>query len=400
MRLAAPGTPHLTYCTNIHPGESWAEIRGNLERFVVAVKARVSPDAPFGVGLRLGDAAARELDDAAALDALCAFLDTHGLYVFTINGFPYGPFHGTPVKERVYRPDWLDPERVAYSDRLARILTRLLPDEPGLEGSVSTVPGAFRTSVRAEADLATMARHLAMHVATLHRLREATGRTITLALEPEPACIFETTAEAVAFFEERLLAPSLRAEMARFVGVAASSVETVLRRHIGLCIDACHAAVEFEEPAEVVALAAGAGVRIAKMQLSAGLRIPRLDAPARAALAAFAEGVYLHQVVERRDGALTRWTDLPDALAGVDPEAEREWRVHFHVPVFQRDLGAFENTQGVLADFLALVAAEPVTQHLEVETYTWDVLPPALRTTDVVTGIARELAWVIERLPR
>jgi hypothetical protein len=210
----------------------------------------------------------------------------------------------------------------------------------------------------------------------------------------------ETTAEAVEFLEERLLAPSLGAEMARHTGVAASGVEDVLRRHVGLCVDVCHAAVEFEEPAEVVAVAARAGIRIAKVQLGAGLHIPRLDGPARAALAAFAEGVYLHQVVERRERTFTRWTDLPEALSAVDADAGREWRVHFHVPVFQRDLGAFTNTQDVLADFLALVAARPVTSHLEVETYTWDVLPPALRTTDVVTGIARELAWVTERLPR
>ncbi len=400
MRLGAVGGPHLTYCTNIHPGETWPEVRRNLEILVAAVKDRVSPGARFGVGLRLGDAAARALEDPVTLDGFHAWLAAHGLYVFTLNGFPYGPFHGTAVKERVYLPDWLDPERVAYSDRLARILARLLPDEPGLEGSVSTVPGAFRAAVRSATDLTTIATHLAAHVATLHRLREETGRTIVLALEPEPACMLETTAEAVAFLEEHGFAPAARAEVTRRAGVPRARAEEVLRRHLGLCVDACHAAVEFEEPAAVVATAARAAIRIAKLQLSTGLRVPRLDESARAALVPFVEGVYLHQVVERRAGTVRRWADLPEALAAVDADPAREWRVHFHVPVFQRDLGPFENTQDVLAGFLALVAAAPIAPHLEVETYTWDVLPPALRTTDVVTAVARELAWVTERLGR
>jgi sugar phosphate isomerase/epimerase len=398
VRLPAAGGPHLTYCTNIHPGETWPEVRQNLARFVVAVKARVSPDAPFGVGLRLGDMAARALEDPAVLDELRAFLRGHGLYVFTINGFPYGPFHGAPVKERVYLPDWLDPERVAYSDRLARLLTSLLPDDPAVEGSVSTVPGAFRARVGSEADLTTMARHLLAHVATLHRLRETTGRTVVLALEPEPACILETTGEALAFLEQDVLAPAARSQLAHVAGLPAARVEDVIRRHVGLCVDACHAAVEFEDPAEAVLAIERAGIRIAKLQLSTGLRIPRLDAPARAALAAFAESVYLHQVVERRDGTFARWTDLPEAMAAVDADPAREWRVHFHVPVFQRDLGAFQNTQDTLVAFLGLAAVRPVTGHLEVETYTWDVLPPALRTTDVVSAVARELAWVREQL--
>ena len=204
---------HLSYCTNIHPGESWAEVRANLERYLVPVRERVAPGEPFGVGLRLSAESARALATPEALEELRGFLRAHDLYVFTINGFPYGPFHGRPVKEQVYLPDWLDPERLAYTDQLADILAALLPD--GVEGTISTVPGAFAPRVHGEADQARMAQALLDHVAHLVRLRATTGRRVALALEPEPCCFLETIAEAVAFFERYLFSA---AAVARVVG--------------------------------------------------------------------------------------------------------------------------------------------------------------------------------------
>jgi sugar phosphate isomerase/epimerase len=393
--LRSAGGPHLTYCTNIHPGESWAEVRRNVERLVCAVKARIAPAERFGVGLRLSAAAARELADPRELDAFRALLDARGLYVFTVNGFPYGPFHGTPVKERVYLPDWMDDERLAYTDGLAHLLAALLP--PGVDGTISTVPGAFRPRVASAADVARMVDRLVAHAATLHAIHARTGRAIALALEPEPCCFLETIAETVAFFEQRVFAAPAVERFRRLSGLGAADAVAALRRHLGVCLDTCHAAVEFEEPAAAVRALRAAGIRIAKVQLSAGLRLRRPDAEARAALARFDDPVYLHQVVARDDGRLTRWLDLPDAI-GMDAVAGGEWRVHFHVPVFMERLGAFENTQAVLAEFLALQAADPISAHLEVETYTWSVLPEEHRTDDVVTAVARELRWVIERL--
>ena len=396
MILRSAGGPHLTYCTNIHPGESWPEVRLNLGRFVVAVKARVAPSERFGVGLRLSDAAARELGEPRELEAFRAFLDANDLYVFTINGFPYGPFHGTPVKERVYLPDWMDGERVAYSDRLAHVLSALLP--PGVEGTISTVPGAFKERVRSAEDVAQIVEQLLAHAATLHDIHARTGRSIALALEPEPCCFLETIAETVAFFEQHLFAAPAVERFRRLAGLGIAESATALRRHLGVCLDTCHAAVEFEDPADAVRMLRAAGIGIGKVQLSAGLRVRHLDGAALAGLRRFDDAVYLHQVVQRDGGRLTRWLDLPDALhAG--PAAGAEWRIHFHVPIFMERLGVFENTQPVLARFLELQAAEPISSHLEVETYTWSVLPEEYRTEDVVTAVARELGWVIERLP-
>lgn len=405
MRLSLPSGPaHLTYCTNVHRGESWAETFAALREHLPAVKRRVSPAAPMGIGLRLSAAAAEGLGTAAELDALRGFLDREGLYVFTVNGFPYGRFHGTRIKERVYAPDWREPERLSYTDRLAELLAALLPrDEPGLAGSISTVPGAFSDAASRPGAREAIAGALVVHAARLAALEDRTGRRIALALEPEPMCLLETTAEAVGFFEDHLFAAAAAARFAALSGRPRAEAEGLLRRHLGLCLDVCHAAVEFEEPAESLALLRRAGISVAKLQLSSALAVARMDAGAAEALRRFDDGVYLHQVVERRPGGgLARFLDLPDALAAWhanNNDAVREWRVHCHVPVFhEAPLGLFGTTQPVLLDMLARQRAEGVSPHLEVETYTWDVLPPEMRAGGLDAAIARELGWVRERL--
>lgn len=386
---------HLTYCTNIHPGETWPEVRRNVETHCVAVKAAVCPDEPFGLGLRLSAEAALGLEEPEALEAFRELLEHHGLYVFTINGFPYGRFHRTRVKESVYEPDWRSRARAEYTERLSRILAKLLPD--GVEGSVSTVPVGFRPAFLEKDGAVTEAvRRLIDQGAMLARLHQETGRVVRLALEPEPHCVVETVPEAVRFFEERLFGAVARLQMAKACGFApGGEAEAALRRHLGVCLDTCHAAVEFEEPAVAVRELRAAGIAITKVQLSAGLQVAAATAGERNALRRFADDVYLHQVVERSSGSLRRYLDLPEALA---VGGEGEWRVHFHVPLFLEQLGSFRNTQPFLREILALHREEPVSTHLEVETYTWDVLPAEHRTVDVATAVSREMQWVLDRL--
>jgi len=402
MKPAGRDRTHLTYCTNIHPGETWAEVRANLSEHVVAVKNRIAPDVPFGVGLRLSGRAAAELDTPAAFEELAAFLESESLYVFTINGFPHGSFHGTRVKEDVYRPDWLEPERLDYTNRLASLLARLLPDEDGLVGSVSSVPVAFRPRIGDETAAATAAALVLEHTAFLHRLRESSGKTVTLALEPEPCCHMETTAEAVAFFETHLFCDAAITRFAELTGLGKRVAEDAVRRHVGVCLDTCHAAVEFEDADESLARLDAAGVQVGKMQLSCGLVARPETTAAREELRAFADDVYLHQVVADDGNALTRYVDLPEALAALEAGSraaiDAEWRIHFHVPLFRRRLGSFANTQPFLERILHAFSARPFTTHLEVETYTWDVLPAEYRDEPVVDAIARELRWVLERL--
>lgn len=385
---------HLTYCSNIHPGESWHEVNAALTDALPKVRAQLGVQGPMGVGLRLSAHAAAALEQPGALAAFQRFLADGNYYVFTINGFPYGAFHGERVKEKVYLPDWRDSARVQYSDRLARILSALDRRRDDLDLSISTVPGAFRAAAAGPEDADAIAAGILAHALTLRALREKTGQTIVLAIEPEPACFIETIDEAVAFFRTRLFNEEHVRRAARAAGKALT-VDDV-RRHIGVCLDTCHMAVEFEDPAKAFDALRSAGILVGKVQVTAALQTG--SHAGRAALAKFANDTYLHQVVERRPNGLVRHTDLPDAFASSPAVPADEWRVHFHVPLFRRGLGALETTQPYVSEVLSLLKQNRACKYLEVETYTWDVLPAEYRTGDTCSAIARELEWVRRQL--
>jgi sugar phosphate isomerase/epimerase len=390
-----PGDVHLTYCTNIHAGERWPDIRASLDAHVPAIKAAVAPDRPLGIGLRLsGEAAAA----ARAPDAMAAFRDQLaglGAYVFTINAFPFGPFHGVRVKEHVYLPDWRSDERVAFTADSAAVLAAVLPD--GVDGSISTVPGAFKPNGRAEGAVAAMTARLLQAVANLVEVERTTGKRIALALEPEPCCFLETVGESVAFFAF-LFSSDMIAQFAALVRVGAGEAETLLRRHLGICYDVCHGAVEYEDPVAALDRLIGAGIAVPKIQLSAAMRVPAMTRDLVGAVMRYDDGVYLHQTVVREEGGLTRYVDLPEAVAALDGGPAPEWRIHCHVPVFLADLGALQSTRDDLVATLAALRTRHRSSHLEVETYTWDVLPEGLRTGSKATDIAREIAFCAKEL--
>jgi sugar phosphate isomerase/epimerase len=395
MLLSGLNDAQLTYCTNVHPGESLLAVRAALKQHVVAVKRAIAPDRRFGVGLRLAAEATQAL---AAPDELQRFrdeLEQEGLYCFTINGFPYGAFHGTRVKERVYLPDWLDFERVRYTQNLAHVLAELLP--MGVAGSISTVPGCFRPKATGAEVEQRMVSGLIDVVATLVDIARSKGRQIALALEPEPHCFLETTEEAVRFFEQRLFSREARDRLCMAADLDPADAERALRRHLGVCLDTCHASVEFETPLDAWRRLQQAGIAVPKVQLSAGLRLREATTERLQALEAFDNGVYLHQTVVRHDQKLQRFLDLPDALAHA-PRAGAEWRVHFHVPIFMSELTVFESTQPDLLPLLAELARAQDCPHLEVETYTWDVLPEVFRNVPIDEAIARELRFVLDAL--
>ena len=384
---------HLTYCLNIHPTQNWAECRAALAGPVAAVKRAVCPDAPFAVGLRFSAKAAAELAHDQRRAELVALLATHAYVPVMVNGFPYGPFHGERVKQEVYQPDWTRPERLAYTAALADLMAALNP--AGAFVSLSTVPGTFKPLAAGRE--AEMARNMVQAAAVLHKIQERTGVTVALAIEPEPFCFLETVGEAIGFFERHLFSNHSAAELASMTGLPRGEAAVALRRHLGLCYDVCHAAVEYENPAASIEALRAAGIPIHKLQLSAALRIPFLNPAARARLAAFDEPTYLHQVVSRRDGTLHREPDLAPALARRGSDGE-EWRVHFHVPLFVAEIPPFSTTQEFLEEILRIHRGRPISLHLEVETYTWSVLPSELRGADMAADIARELQWVLNRL--
>jgi sugar phosphate isomerase/epimerase len=391
---------HLTYCTNIHAAEGWSAVDANLRRYAPALKRRFAPDGPFGIGLRLSARDARELLTDNRLETFRAWLDAEGLYVAIINGFPFGSFHRSVVKADVYAPDWRDEARVAYTLDLARILSRLLP--AGIDGGVSTAPLSYKAwmAVDDDAGWTAVTDNVVRVAVALARIRRDQGAFIHLDIEPEPDCSIETTDETIAFFERRLL-PRGIPQVVRELGVTEAEASTVLRDHVRVCFDCCHFAVEHEDPIQALDRLSRAGIRVGRIQLSSALRVNRPADPAAAAdtdarLRRFADSTYLHQVVARDGGRLEHFPDLGPAL-DAKPAGAAEWRVHFHVPLFTSEYEGLGSTQDDVRRVMQAAVAQPITTHLEIETYTWDVLPDALKI-DLLESIGREYDWVLGNL--
>ena len=371
----------LSYCTNVHPGRTVHEVEDGLDRYTVPVMRAAG--VPLAAGLWLARPVVTALlNDAASLERFAQGLSRRGLSCHTLNAFPFGDFHSERVKENVYLPDWTTPERLAYTTDCAEVLARLLP--AGVDGSISTLPLGFRGFEQPSSFLQTCAEQLVECATRLAGRRERTGRTIRLAVEPEPFCVVETTPEAIDFFK-------LLWRVADRAGAA-----DAVRTHIGLCFDICHQAVEFEDVAESIRSLDREGVRINKLHVSCALQLddPRHNADGRAALKRYVEPRYLHQTIAALpDGRHARAVDLNEKLIdapGNDFVGAGAWRVHFHVPVDAERIGPLQTTRPALKEALAAVAKLDYAPHLEVETYTWGVLPGEDKP-DLVTGLTREL---------
>jgi len=387
---------HLTYSTLVHPGDTWEEMWNSLITFVPQVKARISPNAPFGVSLRLSAASAETLINSPGERArLKEFLKANDLYLYTVNAFPYGPFKNTVVKEQVYEPDWRSEQRAKYTENVAEILAEV--GSPDMNPSIQSPPLGFKPRVTGDDVIEAYAANIRRLAAFLHRLRERTSRTVTLAIEPEPFCFLETTAETVHFFTKVLRSDSSIQALASELGVGAAQAREILKRHIGTVYDICHQAVEFEDISASLQSLVDNDIPVFKLQEAAAVRIPTVTAASVVALREYADSVYLTQTIERRDGKLNRFLNLEDAFAAYekDPSGQREWRIHFHVPVFLEDLGEhFKTTRFAIEEALAFHKRNPLSAQLEIETYTWDVLPDHLKTGDIVDYVVLELEWV------
>jgi hypothetical protein len=395
---------HLTFCTNIYAGENWAAHFAVLKESFPVIKKDLLPHEPMGIGLRLSNQASIEIFQDNHLEEFKQWLQTVGGYVFTMNGFPYGGFHHTRVKDQVHAPDWTTNERVAYTIRLFNILAQLLP--AGMDGGISTSPLSYKpwftTAEESEQakDIAT--QNILAVVEALHHIQESTGTLLHLDIEPEPDGFLESGPEFINWFENDLLVKG-KIYCSEKLNITQDEAVELLKRHVCLCYDVCHFAIGYELHTAIIEQLRAKGIQVGKIQISAALKT---QLPASAAerskvldeLSKFDEPTYLHQVIAKRNnGSLIRYPDLSEALAdGQNPDVT-EWRAHFHVPIFEEDMGVVKSTQTDIIEILSLQKNSPFTHHLEVETYTWEVLPSSLKIP-LNESIIRELAWVKTKL--
>jgi sugar phosphate isomerase/epimerase len=388
------GLGHLTYSTLVHPGDTWSEIWDSLNRYVPQVKERVSPNDPFGVSLRISASSAETLTrNPGEREKLKAFLDERDMYLYTVNAFPYGPFKNTLVKEQVYEPDWRGDDRAVYTMQVADILAEVCA--PGVEPTIQSPPLGFKPRVTGPEVVEAFTRQVIRTVAHLVGIEQRTGRKVRLALEPEPACFLETTEEAIDYFTNHLYADPAVASLAKQTGLSESAAAAALRDHLGMVYDICHQAVEYEDISASLRALADNGIPVFKLQEAAAVRVPEVTQEKVDALRQYADTVYLTQTVERRNGVLTRYLNLEDAFEAWERDpGPREWRTHFHVPVFLDDLGDFKTTRFAIEDALKFHKQNKLSPHLEIETYTWDVLPDHLKTGNIVDYVTSEIEWV------
>ncbi len=387
---------HLSYCSNIHPGEEWTAHFSVLQSSIPEIKAAVSPEEKMGIGLRLANQASIDLSEKSNFDEFKNWLEANDCYVFTMNGFPYGGFHNVVVKDQVHAPDWTTPERTDYTIRSFGLLAKLLPNNL-TEGGISTSPLSYRfwwkTPETLEEATKIATKNIISVVEELIDLKASTGKTLHLDIEPEPDGILENSDEYIAWYKNYLLPMGI--EQLSSKGFSSEKAIEAIKTHIQLCYDVCHFAVGFEAPQVVIDKLAIEGLKVGKIQISSALKV---DFSSNAeeklkVIAQYNEPTYLHQVVaQRNDGSFVKFQDLTEAIAGFE-ENINSWRVHFHVPLFLENYGALSSTQSDIVDTINVHKKVPFTNHLEIETYTWGVLPTEFQAP-LNESIIREINWV------
>lgn len=390
---------HLSYCTNIHPGQDWKNTFESLKHHVPAIKGAVSSSTPFGLGLRLSNTASEELGSGNRMKEFKDWLRENNVYVFTMNGFPYGNFHDERVKDNVHAPDWTTEDRLTYTTRLFDQLAVLLP--AGQSGGISTSPITYKHWYKTDADKKAAfkkgAEQMVFVAKHLYDIENKTGKYLHLDIEPEPDGLLENSDEVLAFYSDYLVPLGL--EMLQDeLRKNTIEVEQLIKRYLTVCYDICHFSLAYEEPEDTFAKFKKANIRIGKIQVSAALKIlfnGHNDEAVWELLSKFNEPTYLHQVTEKKDHSVITYNDLPVVLN--NKGNFKELRAHFHVPIFLKEFGALYSTQDHILKTVAFLKKEAITEHLEIETYTWDVLPTDLKE-DPTQSIIREINWLKERL--
>jgi sugar phosphate isomerase/epimerase len=397
MRVGKSG--HLSYCTNIHTGESWTEMFENLKVYLLNIKQKVSEKEPFGIGLRLSHQAAVELSNKTVLQSFKKWLILNNLYVFTINGFPYGNFHGETIKDQVHTPDWTTGLRKEYTILLFDILGALVPEH--LVGGISTSPISYKywytTEVRLEDAKIKACDYLIDVVQHLIDIKNLTGKSMHLDIEPEPDGCIENSKEFLHFYNDYLLKLGVPLLMKKN-NYTINEADNAIREHIQLCFDICHFSIAYEKPSEVIKKMRDNRIKIGKIQISAALKcnlennntIQELQNYLRP----FHEPNYLHQaVIKTKENNYLKFRDLDVAIAAMNVADFKELRTHYHVPVFLAEYQELQSTQDDIIETLQLWKTDNFTDHLEIETYTWDVLPDKMKT-DIIGAVTREINWV------
>ena len=400
MKLGSYKQFDLTYCSNIYSGDTWQEIFLNLKENIPKLSTKLSQNEAFGIGLRLSNNAASELLENNNLLIFEQWLNNNNYYIATINGFVYGDFYKTNIKEKVYQPDWTTIERINFNFKLIEILRRLDATQKDVGFSTSPLGYKFSQDINNKKlfnDLVVY--HLFSLVKKLIQINQEQGKTIHIDFEPEADCRLENIEDIIDFFEKFLLV-DLASKLAQELNISLTKAKNHILKHIRICYDICHQAVQFEDHIKNFEKLNNYGIEIGKIQLSSALEIRvqknKLD-NLKKDLNKFRDNIYLHQVVIKKlDSSFIKYRDVPEALEKFEDINESLWRIHYHLPIFAENYNNFFTTSKEIKTIINVIKYSSIVSCLEIETYTWEILPEALKL-DLISSIVREYEWIIKQ---
>lgn len=390
----------LTYCSNIYSSDTWNDIFVNLKKNIPKISSKLSINKPFGIGLRLSNKAATQLLENNNIVVFQEWLNENNYYVSTINGFVYGNFYNTNIKDKVYKPDWTTLERANYNNLLIEILSKLCPI--GKEIGFSTAPLGYKFSLNKEketSDNNLVINYLLILLKKLIYIEKLENKTIHIDFEPEADCLLENIHDVINFFEKSLLI-NLASKLTEDLNITLPEAKNYILKHLRICYDICHQSVQFEDHLKNFEILNKRNIKIGKIQLSSALEINvkkhtlnnlKID------LDKFKDEIYLHQVVIKNfDGSFTKYRDLPEALENFSDNKESFWRIHYHLPIFAENYNNLFTTRKELQTIINFLKTSPITSCLEIETYTWEILPKELKF-NLIESIVKEYEWIIKQ---
>ena len=386
---------HLTYCSNIHSGEDWKSHFENIKKYVPRIKKQVSPNKSFGLGLRLSNLASKELNFRNNLIDFKNWLDQENIYVFTMNGFPYGDFHGKKVKDLVHEPDWTSQKRIDYTKRLFDQLAYLLPKK--INGGISSSPISYKLWFKNNDDknkaLIKGAENMLEIVIYLYQIEKKTRKYLHLDIEPEPNGLLENSDDVINFFQNFLYPIGIKKIKSK-LKLNEKKAKECIQKYLTICYDICHFSLAYEDPIHTFNKFKTYQIKVGKIQVSSALKIifnKNNENIIWNSLKKFDEPIYLHQVTEFKNDKVKTFKDLPELFS--NQKSFKELRAHFHVPIFLEKFDYLYSTQDHILKVIDYINIDKtLCEHLEIETYTWEVLPSSLKT-EIASSIIREIEW-------
>lgn len=374
---------NFSYCMNVHPADTLEDLIKNLKELAYPIAQKTKHIYEMGVELHLNHIVAEEA--MQKIDYLKSNLEKLNLKVFSVNNYPLIDFHQKIVKDKVYLPSWAHTERTKATITCAKVLAQLIATNQS--ASISTLAGAYRYH-DGFSQIDVICQNYLDAFEEIKKINQTYKVNISLALEPEPDTTLDSIQSIIQFFEIDLKKASDKRKL-NF-----SQVKSI----IGLNLDACHASVIFEKPADALRILHSKGIQTFKFHITnAPILRPPYTTEKIIAFKKLNEPKYLHQTFALKNKQVTKFKDLSDFNFENCNDYE-EIRTHFHVPLNLQSFSSLNTSNEEVIDLLKAAISIPCGQNFVAETYTWPQHLESIsaKNFNLINGIADEVNWLMQ----